>query len=393
MIDFEFQCATKMIFGKDKELCVGEELKKHGAERVLLVYGGSSIKRSGLYDKVVNALEEAGLFFVELPGVVPNPRVSLVREGIEICRREKIDFLLAVGGGSVIDSCKAMSFGVYYEGDVWDLISGKVRPGDKRIPVADILTLPAAGSEESDSCVISDETIPMKTGFGSPLMRPVFSIMNPELTYTLPPYQTACGSMDIMAHAMERYFSPTPNVEMTDRVAEGILTTMIHNLPIALAEPENYAARAEIMLCGTWAQNDMTGCGRVQDWFNHGLEHQISGYYDIAHGAGLAVSFPAWMEYLCGKEECVPKLAQYAVRVWNAGMNFEDPAETAKEGVKRLRCLIREAGLPLTLKEAGVGNEKFAEIADNMTDGGKHTCGSFYRMSREDIMELLKRME
>lgn len=393
MINFEFQCATKMIFGKDKELCVGEELKKHGAERVLLVYGGSSIKRSGLYDKVVNALEEAGLFFVELPGVVPNPRVSLVREGIEICRREKIDFLLAVGGGSVIDSCKAMSFGVYYEGDVWDLISGKVRPGDKRIPVADILTLPAAGSEESDSCVISDETIPMKTGFGSPLMRPVFSIMNPELTYTLPPYQTACGSMDIMAHVMERYFSPTSNVEMTDRVAEGILTTMIHNLPIALAEPENYAARAEIMLCGTWAQNDMTGCGRVQDWFNHGLEHQISGYYDIAHGAGLAVSFPAWMEYLCGKEECVPKLAQYAVRVWNAGMNFEDPAETAKEGVKRLRCLIREAGLPLTLKEAGVGNEKFAEIADNMTDGGKHTCGSFYRMSREDIMELLKRME
>lgn len=393
MIDFEFQCATKMIFGKDKELCVGEELKKHGAERVLLVYGGSSIKRSGLYDKVVNALKEAGLIFSELPGVVPNPRVSLVREGIEICRREKIDFLLAVGGGSVIDSCKAMSFGVYYEGDVWDLISGKVRPGNRRIPVADILTLPAAGSEESDSCVISDETIPMKIGFGSPLMRPVFSIMNPELTYTLPPYQTACGSMDIMAHAMERYFSPTPNVEMTDRVAEGILTTMIHNLPIALAEPENYAARAEIMLCGTWAQNDMTGCGRVQDWFNHGLEHQISGYYDIAHGAGLAVSFPAWMEYLCGKEECVPKLAQYAVRVWNAGMNFEDPAETAREGVKRLRCLIREAGLPLTLKEAGVGNDKFAEIADNMTDGGKHTCGSFYRMGREDIMELLKRME
>ena len=172
-----------------------------------------------------------------------------MREGIEICRREKIDFLLAVGGGSVIDSCKAISFGVYYDGDVWDLISGKVRPGQERIPVGDILTLPAAGSEESDSCVISDETILVKAGFGSPLMRPVFSIMNPELTYTLPPYQTACGCMDIMAHAMERYFSPTPDVEMTDRVTEAILTTVIHNLPIALAEPENYAARAEIMLC------------------------------------------------------------------------------------------------------------------------------------------------
>ncbi len=393
MNGFEFQCGTKMIFGRETELCVGEELLRQGALRVLFVYGGSSIKRSGLYDRVVKALEEAGLYFVELSGVVPNPRVSLVREGIEICRREKIDFLLAVGGGSVIDSCKAISFGVFYDGDVWDLISGKVRPGDERIPVGDILTLPAAGSEESDSCVISDETIPMKTGFGSPLMRPVFSIMNPELTYTLPSYQTACGCMDIMAHAMERYFSPTPNVEMTDRVTEGILATVIHNLPIALSRPDDYAARAEIMLCGTWAQNDMTGCGRAQDWFNHGLEHQISGYYDIAHGAGLAISFPAWMEYLCEKKECVSKLAQYAVRVWNVEMNFGDPAETAREGVKRLRNLIRESGLPLTLKEAGVGNEKFEEIADNMTDFGSHTCGSFYPMSREDIRKLLGRME
>lgn len=393
MNGFEFQCGTKMVFGRETELCVGEELLRQGALRVLFVYGGSSIKRSGLYDRVVKALEEAGLYFVELSGVVPNPRVSLVREGIEICRREKIDFLLAVGGGSVIDSCKAISFGVFYDGDVWDLISGKVRPGDERIPVGDILTLPAAGSEESDSCVISDETIPMKTGFGSPLMRPVFSIMNPELTYTLPSYQTACGCMDIMAHAMERYFSPTPNVEMTDRVTEGILATVIHNLPIALSRPDDYAARAEIMLCGTWAQNDMTGCGRAQDWFNHGLEHQISGYYDIAHGAGLAISFPAWMEYLCEKKECVSKLAQYAVRVWNVEMNFGDPAETAREGVKRLRNLIRESGLPLTLKEAGVGNEKFEEIADNMTDFGSHTCGSFYPMSREDIRKLLGRME
>lgn len=392
MNGFEFQCATKMIFGREKELCVGEELKKQGASRVLLVYGGTSIKKSGLYDKVVKALDEAGLSFDELPGVVPNPRVSLVRKGIGLCREKEVDFLLAVGGGSVIDTCKAISFGVFYEGDVWDLISGKVKPGDKRIPVADILTLPAAGSEESDSCVISDETIPMKTGFGSPLMRPVFSIMNPELTYTLPPYQTACGCMDIMAHAMERYFSPTEHVEMTDRVAEGILATVIHNLPIALENPRDYAARAEIMLCGTWAQNDMTGCGRQQDWFNHGLEHQISGFYDIAHGAGLAISFPAWMEYLCTKQECVPKLAQIAVRVWNAPMNFENPAETAKEGIKRLRGFIREAGLPLTLGEAGVGSERFQEIADAMTDKGSHTCGAFYPMSRDDILSLLQNM-
>lgn len=393
MNEFVFQCGTKMIFGKDKELCVGRELKEHGAKRVLLVYGGASIRRSGLYDKVITALKEAGIEWEELPGVVPNPRVSLVRRGIELCRGKEIDFLLAVGGGSVIDTCKAISFGVYYTGDVWDLISGQVKPGEKRIPVADILTLPAAGSEESDSCVISDETIPMKTGFGSARMRPVFSILNPELTYTLPAYQTACGCMDIMAHAMERYFSRTPDVEMTDRVSEGIMATVVHNLPIALTEPDNYAARAEIMLCGTWAQNDMTGCGRQQDWFNHGLEHQISGFYDIAHGAGLAISFPAWMEFLCDQEECVPKLAQYAQRVWNVPVYFEDLRKTAMEGVKRLRTLIRESGLPLTLREAGIGTDKFELIADNMTNCGEQTCGAFYRMGREDILALLHRME
>lgn len=393
MNNFEFQCGTKMIFGKDTEKLVGEELKKHGATRVLLVYGGTSIKKSGLYDTVVKSITDAGVYFEELPGVVPNPRVSLVRKGIEVCREKRIDFLLAVGGGSVIDTCKAISFGVYYKKDVWDLISGKVRPGEQRIPVADILTLPAAGSEESDSCVISDETISVKTGFGSPLMRPVFSIMNPQLTYTLPPYQTACGCMDMMSHAMERYFTHTENVEMTDRVTEGILATVIHNLPIVLKNPHNYAARAEIMLCGTWAQNDMTGCGREQDWFNHGLEHQISGFYDIAHGAGLAISTPAWMEYLCEKEECVSKLAQYAVRVWNVPMNFEDPKETALSGVQRLRGLLCEAGLPLTLHEAGIGTERFEEIADNMTDHGNQTCGAFYSFGRKEILELLNRME
>lgn len=393
MNEFVFQCGTKMIFGKDKELCVGRELKEHGAKRVLLVYGGASIRRSGLYDKVITALKEAGIEWEELPGVVPNPRVSLVRRGIELCRGKEIDFLLAVGGGSVIDTCKAISFGVYYTGDVWDLVSGQVKPGENCIPVADILTLPAAGSEESDSCVISDESIPMKTGFGSARMRPVFSILNPELTYTLPAYQTACGCMDIMAHAMERYFSRTPDVEMTDRVSEGIMATVVHNLPIALTESDNYAARAEIMLCGTWAQNDMTGCGRQQDWFNHGLEHQISGFYDIAHGAGLAISFPAWMEYLCDQEECVPKLAQYAQRVWNVPVYFEDLRRTAMEGVKRLRTLIRESGLPLTLREAGIGTDKFELIADNMTNCGEQTCGAFYRMGREDILALLHRME
>ena len=393
MNSFEFQFATKMIFGKDKELCVGEEIKALGGTRVLMAYGGNSIKRSGLYDRVIKALDEAGLMVWELPGVVPNPRVSLVRKGIEICREEKIDFLLAVGGGSVIDTCKSISFGVFYEGDVWDLITGKSQPGTKRIPVGDILTIPAAGSEGSDSCVISDETISVKAGFGSPLMRPVFSIMNPELTFTLPPYQTACGGMDIMAHAMERYFSHTENVETTDRMAEGFLKTMVHNLPIVLENPEDYGARSEIMLCGTFAQNDMTGVGREQDWFNHGLEHQISGFYDLAHGAGLGISFPAWMEYLSEKKECTEKLAQYAVRVWNVEMDFCCPEKTAKEGARRLKEFVRKSGLPLTLQEAGIGTERFEEIADNMTDKGQHTCGAFYPMTKQDILDLLNLMK
>lgn len=393
MNSFEFQFTTKMILGKDKELCVGEEIKALGGTRVLMAYGGNSIKRSGLYDRVIKALDEAGLMVWELPGVVPNPRVSLVRKGIEICREEKIDFLLAVGGGSVIDTCKSISFGVFYEGDVWDLITGKSQPGTKRIPVGDILTIPAAGSEGSDSCVISDETISVKAGFGSPLMRPVFSIMNPELTFTLPPYQTACGGMDIMAHAMERYFSHTENVETTDRMAEGFLKTMVHNLPIVLENPEDYGARAEIMLCGTFAQNDMTGVGREQDWFNHGLEHQISGFYDLAHGAGLGISFPAWMEYLSEKKECTEKLAQYAVRVWNVEMDFRCPEKTAKEGARRLKEFVRKSGLPLTLQEAGIGTERFEDIADNMTDKGQHTCGAFYPMTKQDILDLLNLMK
>lgn len=393
MNSFEFQFATKMIFGKDKELCVGEEIKALGGTRVLMAYGGNSIKRSGLYDRVIKALDEAGLMVWELPGVVPNPRVSLVRKGIEICREEKIDFLLAVGGGSVIDTCKSISFGVFYEGDVWDLITGKSQPGTKRIPVGDILTIPAAGSEGSDSCVISDETISVKAGFGSPLMRPVFSIMNPELTFTLPPYQTACGGMDIMAHAMERYFSHTESVETTDRMAEGFLKTLVHNLPIVLENPEDYGARAEIMLCGTFAQNDMTGVGREQDWFNHGLEHQISGFYDLAHGAGLGISFPAWMEFLSEKKGCVGKLAQYAVRVWNVEMDFQCPEKTAMEGARRLKEFVRKSGLPLTLQEAGIGTERFEDIADNMTDKGQHTCGAFYPMTKQDILDLLNLMK
>lgn len=392
MNNFEFQCTTKMIFGKDTQNRIGKELKIYGASKVLFVYGGTSIKKSGLYDTIIQKLQKESIDYIELPGVVPNPRVSLVRKGIELCRKEKIDFLLAVGGGSVIDTCKAISFGTFYPGDVWDLIMHNAEPGSEHLPVADILTLPAAGSEESDSCMISDEVLMVKSGFASPLMRPVFSIMNPELTFTLPLFQTACGCMDIMSHTMERYFSQTAHTEMTDRMAESIMKTVLHNFRIVMEHPDDYDARAEIMLCGTWAQNDMIGSGREQDWFNHGLEHQISGYYDIAHGAGLAITTPAWMEFLSDKPTCVPKLLQYAERVWNIDIDYRNPQVSILEAVQSLRNLLKKADLPLFLHEAGIGTEKFELIADNMTNHGTHTCGAFYRMNKEDILHLLKKM-
>ena len=392
MNNFTFYSPTEFVFGRATETQTGTLVKKYHGTKALIVYGGGSVVRSGLLDKVKRSLDEAKVAYVELGGIQPNPTDPKVYEGIELGRNEQVDFILPVGGGSVIDTAKAIAIGIPYKGDFWDFFIGKSVP-QAGLPIGVVLTIPAAGSEGSGNAVITKLDGLRKLGLHTPaILRPAFAVMNPELTFTLPPYQTACGSMDIMAHAMERYFSRTPNVEMTDRVTEGILATMIHNLPIVLERPQDYAARAEIMLCGTWAQNDMTGCGRQQDWFNHGLEHQISGYYDIAHGAGLAISFPAWMEYLCDKEECVPKLAQYAVRVWNVPMNFENQQETAREGVKRLRALIREAGLPLSLHEAGIGTEKFEEIADNMTDGGSHTCGAFYEMGREDILKLLEKM-
>ncbi len=395
MNNFIFQCSTKMIFGKGQEHVVGEELKRQGASNVLFVYGGHSIRRTGLYDKVVRSLKDAGIAFTELPGVVPNPRVSLVRKAIEICREKKVDFLLAVGGGSVIDTCKAASYGVFYQGDIWDLISHKVElQGDmQHLPVGDILTLPAAGSEESDSCMISDEELKIKSGFGAPGMRPVFSIMDPELTYTLPVYQTGCGCIDIMSHVMERYFSHTEDTEMEDRMAEAILKTVIDNFEIVLKEPENYGARSEIMLCGTWAQNDMIGSGKEQDWFNHGLEHEISGLYDIAHGAGLAITFPHWMEFCAKDKQCQPKLLQYAERVWGLSPDYLHPEKTISKAAGNLRTAALKAGLPTTLSAANIGTGKFEYIADRMTDGGKKIAGNFHRFTKEDILVLLEAMK
>jgi hypothetical protein len=271
--------------------------------------------------------------FIELGGVQPNPRLSLVKQGIELCRKHNIDFILAVGGGSVIDSAKAIAVGVPYEGDVWDFYSGKAVP-EKALPVGVVLTIPAAGSEASKSSVITNEDGWYKRGLNVEIIRPKFAIMNPEITFTLPPYQTACGAADIMAHVMERYFTHQKDVDFTDRLCEATLKTIIKNVPIVLEEPENYQARAEIMWASTIAHNDLLSTGRIGDWASHAIEHELSGIYDVPHGAGLAVVFPAWMKYVY--KEDVDRFVQFATRVWDVEMDFSNPERTALEGIYRL---------------------------------------------------------
>ena len=291
MINFTFQNATKIVFGKETESLVGEEINKIG-KKVLLHYGGGSIKKSGLYDAVVNSLKKANVEIVELSGVKPNPRLSLIQEGITICKEQGIDSILAVGGGSVIDSAKGIAIGALYNGDVWDFYTGKAYV-EAALPIGVILTIPAAGSETSGGSVVTNEDGWYKRSTGGDALRPKFSILNPELTYTLPDYQTACGIVDMFAHILERYFTKTTNVEVTDRMAEGVMKAIIDNAPKVLNSSKDYNARAEIMWAGTVAHNDSLSTGKVGDWGSHDIEHEMSGIYDIAHGAGLAIVFPA----------------------------------------------------------------------------------------------------
>ncbi|HZK34647.1 MAG TPA: iron-containing alcohol dehydrogenase [Bacillota bacterium] len=386
MNNFTFQNTTKIIFGKDTEAQIGGETKKHSS-RVLLVYGGGSIKKTGLYDKILASLNGQGIHYTELSGVKPNPRVSVVREGINLCRENNIDFILAVGGGSVIDSAKGIAIGVPYEGDVWDFYDGKAQIKDA-IPVGVVLTIPAAGSESSSSSVLTNEEGWFKRGTGSELIRPRFAILNPELTYTLPAYQTANGAADIMAHVMERYFTNTKDVDLTDRLGEATLKTMIANVPTVLSDPENYSARAEIMWAGTIAHNDLLGTGREQDWASHDIEHELSGIYDVAHGAGLAVVFPAWMKYVY--KHNINRFVQFAVRVWNVDNDFHNPEKTALEGIKRMEQFLSSIGLPVTLEELGIKDDRLEEMADKCTSGGTRQVGGFVKLNKEDVLEIYK---
>ncbi|MGI6667904.1 MAG: iron-containing alcohol dehydrogenase [Acetivibrionales bacterium] len=386
MVNFEFMSPTKLYFGKDQEKRIGELIKERGAKKVLLHYGGGSIKRIGLYDTVVKSLREAGVDFVELGGVKPNPRVSLVREGIELGRREGVDFILAVGGGSAIDSAKAIGIGIPYDGDVWDFYDGSAVPA-VTLPVATILTIAAAGSEASSSSVITNEDGWFKRGLNIDLIRPVFSILNPALTFSLPAYETACGVADIMAHIMERYFTNVEDVNYSDRLCEASLQSVIRALPKVMKNPDDYAAREEIMWIGCLAHNDLLGCGRIADWSSHAIEHEISGIYDIAHGAGLAIIFPAWMKYVYKRN--ISRFVQFAVRVWRVDNDFYNPEATALEGIKRLEDFFKyECALPISFSDAGIGDDRFEEMADKATANDTVKIGNFIKLGRQDIINI-----
>lgn len=384
MLNFVFQNKTKIIFGKGTENEVGKETKACGT-RVLLHYGGGSIKASGLYDTVMKALKAEGIEVFELGGVKPNPRLSLVKEGIKLCRENNIDFILAVGGGSVIDSAKGIGIGVKYEGDVWDFYTGKASVQDT-LPVGVVLTIPAAGSESSGGSVITNEEGWFKRSAGGDVMRPIFAIMNPELTYTLPAYQTACGAADIMAHVMERYFVTEKDIDFTDRLCEATLRTIVKNVPLVLAEPNSYAARAEVMWAGTIAHNDLLSTGRGGDWASHGIEHEISGIYDIAHGAGLAIVFPAWMKYVYKKD--VNRFVQFATRVWDVEPDFNHPERTALEGIERMKSFFNSIGLPVSLGDANISDDRLEEMA--VKCAGEGAIGGFTRLNKDDVLNILK---
>ncbi|HHV80253.1 MAG TPA: iron-containing alcohol dehydrogenase [bacterium] len=384
MRDFEFLSPTKIIFGRNSEAKVGREVKNY-SRKILLHYGKGSIIRTGLYDRVVKSLKEEGIDFIELGGVQPNPRVSLVREGIEICRKNGINFILAIGGGSVIDSSKAIAVGVPYSGDVWDFYAGKMEP-KTALPVGVVLTIPAAGSEASKSSVITNEDGWYKRSINTEIIRPRFAIMNPEVTFTLPPYQTACGAADIMAHVMERYFTNDKGVNFTDRLCEATLKTVIYNVPIVLKKPDDYDARAQIMWASTIAHNDLLSTGRTGDWASHGIEHELSGIYDIPHGAGLAIVFPAWMRYVY--KHNIERFIQFAINVWNVEPNFESPERIALEGVERLKRFFKDIGLPTSLSEANIGEDRLEEMATKATERGE--LGEFVKLKKEDVLNILR---
>lgn len=390
MENFTFYSPTYFAFGKDSELQAGSLVKQFGGSKVLIHYGGGSVVRSGLLDRVKQSLTDAGVPFTELGGVKPNPRSGLVYEGIDLCKKEGVDFILAVGGGSVIDSSKAIAAGVVYDGDFWDFYSGK--PITKALPVGTVLTIAAAGSEGSPDSVITKEEGMFKRGASGNAIRPKFSILNPALTQTLPAYQTAAGATDIMAHLYERYLTNSREVEVTDRLIEALLLTMVHETPRVIADPDNYDARANIMWAGMMAHNNSCGVGRSQDWNSHNIEHELSALYDCAHGAGLAVTMPAVFRYVMNHN--VMRFAQVAVRVWGCQMDFEHPEVTALAGIQAFQNFLISIGMPKNFAELGAKREDIPKLVEVLCrgDGRMGSISGFVTLDEADCTRIYEMM-
>lgn len=391
MKDFNYYAPTQVVFGRGTEDQVPALVRKYGGTKVLVHYGGGSAVRSGLLSRIQDGLRTAGIEFVSLGGVVPNPRLSMVHRGISLCREQGVDFLLAVGGGSVIDSCKAISAGMFYDGDVWDMYLGKANPS-RWLPIGCVLTLPASGSEMSDSSVITNDDGGLKKGYNNDGYRCKFAVMNPELTYTLPAWQTACGAVDIMMHTMERYFSMDDDMEITDSLAEGLLRTVLNIAPKVLAEPDNYVYRSQLMWAGSLSHNGLTGCGTSGDWATHKLEHELSGMFDVSHGAGLSALWGSWARYVMDMN--LPRFVRFAVNVMGVEQDFHSQEATAEAGIRALEAFFRSLGMPVDIHGLigrEIGDGEIAEMADKCSRGGTITVGCLKPLSRTD-MENIYRM-
>ena len=389
MKDFTYYAPTRIVFGKESEEKLPQLIQQYGGKRVLVHYGGGSAKRSGLLDKVFTMLDDAGIAYVELGGVVPNPVLSLVKEGIDLCQKEKVDFILAVGGGSVIDSSKAIGYGVGYDGDVWDFWDGKAVP-QSCLPIGVVLTIPAAGSEMSSSCVITNEDGMLKRGVNSDLCRCKFAIMNPERTYTLPPFQTAAGATDIMMHTMERYFSKYEDAMLTDAIAEALLRTVMKATKAVLAKSDDYTSRAAIMWAGSLSHNDLTECGTEKDFACHKLEHELSGLFGVTHGAGLAAIWGSWARYVMNRH--MDRFVKFATEVMGVPKDhMEKPLATAMAGVRNLENFFHEIGMPTNIPEL-IGREateaEIQKLVDKCSRGGKITIGAMEVLKADDMTAI-----
>ena len=387
MNNFTYYAPTKVVFGRDTIKETGSLLREAGASKVLVHYGMGSVIRSGLFDEVKASIESSGIDYVLLGGVKPNPRLSLVYEGIELSKQENVDFVLGVGGGSVIDSAKAIALGIVNDFDVWDLYIGKRRT-HKCAPVGTILTISAAGSEMSNGSVITNEDGWLKRPYGDNSMRPVFSILNPELTFTLPPYQTSCGAADMIMHTMERYFTTVDAMEITDSIAAAVIKTAMKNVKIALEEPENYNARSELMWVSSIAHNDITGCGGTGDWSTHNIEHELGGMFDIAHGAGLAAVWSSWARYVYKVKPS--RFAKFARDIFN--VTDVDDEKATLEGISLMEDFYHSIDMPASVGEMDIHltDEQIEELAEKGTNGDTKQLGNFKKLYKSDLINILK---